>query len=173
MIYPRDDWNAAYGLGNRMRSLDPLDLIVIHHAASPNVECGVGRQHERNVVRAIERHHVQKNGWAGIGYSFLVFQSGNAYEGRGWQRVGAHTRGRNSTAYGICIVIDGTTVAPTEAALEACREIIEEGVRLGHVDPDYAVGWHALYGQTACPGVRVVQRLADLGPLVTDLPPAA
>ena len=35
-------------------------------------------------------------GWSDIGYSFLVGGDGNIYEGRGWDRVGAHTSGYNS-----------------------------------------------------------------------------
>jgi N-acetylmuramoyl-L-alanine amidase len=166
MIYDRDFWRAQHGQGHRMVGPDPCALVVIHHAAVPDIPCGVGRDRERAVLRAIEQHHVRTNGWAGIGYSFCVFQSGNVYVGRGWRRVGAHTRGRNSTAYGICIVIDGVVTDPSAAAIEGCRDIITAGIRLGHIDPDYRIGWHALYAQTACPGARVIERLGKLGPLV-------
>ena len=40
-------------------------------------------------------------GWSDIGYSFLIGGDGRVYEGRGWGRVGAHTYGYNSRAYGI------------------------------------------------------------------------
>jgi hypothetical protein len=40
------------------------------------------------------------NGWADIGYSFGVGEDGRIYEGRGWDRVGAHTSGYNSNGIG-------------------------------------------------------------------------
>ena len=30
-------------------------------------------------------------GWTDIGYSYLIGDDGNAYEGRGWEWVGSHT----------------------------------------------------------------------------------
>ena len=35
-------------------------------------------------------------GWSDIGYSFLVGEDGNVYEGRGFDREGAHTQGYNN-----------------------------------------------------------------------------
>ena len=39
-------------------------------------------------------------GWADIGYSFLVGEDGNVYEGRGWSLAGAHCIGYNSKSIG-------------------------------------------------------------------------
>jgi N-acetylmuramoyl-L-alanine amidase len=35
-----------------------------------------------------------------IGYHFLVGENGKVYEGRGWDRQGAHSPGWNNDAYG-------------------------------------------------------------------------
>src|SRR3990172_8545207 len=102
----RADWGAAFGRGNTMPDSGPKSLVVVHHAESPDLPCGCGRRREMEAVRSIERYHVREKGWAGIGYSFLITQSGHTYEGRGWQRVGAHTPGRNSSAYGVCFLWD-------------------------------------------------------------------
>lgn len=40
-------------------------------------------------------------GWLDIGYSFVVGEDGNAYEGRGWDKVGSHTLHYNSIGLGI------------------------------------------------------------------------
>ena len=37
-------------------------------------------------------------------YSFLVGEDGSVYEGRGWDRVGAHTLNYNSRSIGISIL---------------------------------------------------------------------
>ena len=39
-------------------------------------------------------------GWWDIGYSFLVGEDGNIYEGRGWNEIGAHTKGYNDVGLG-------------------------------------------------------------------------
>ena len=38
--------------------------------------------------------------WVDIGYSFLVGEDGNIYEGRGWRASGAHCVGYNSKSIG-------------------------------------------------------------------------
>ncbi len=46
--------------------------------------------------------------------SFIVGEDGNAYEGRGWNRVGAHTPGYNAIGLGFCIIGNfmGTSRSP-------------------------------------------------------------
>lgn len=43
---------------------------------------------------------MDSNGWDDIGYSFIVGEDGNVYEGRGWRRVGAHAPNYNSNSIG-------------------------------------------------------------------------
>jgi hypothetical protein len=79
------------------------------------------------IPRAIDAQH-QAKGWAGIGYSFVVDQSGNIYEGRGWDRQGAHCPGHNVSGLAVQIAVGGDQ-QPTEAALAACRWLYDEGCR--------------------------------------------
>ena len=51
-------------------------------------------------VKSIQRSHQIGNGWDDIGYHFLVGENGKVYEGRGWDRQGAHSPGWNSDAFG-------------------------------------------------------------------------
>lgn len=44
------------------------------------------------------------NGWADIGYNFLIGEDGIAYEGRGWGIRGAHSPDYNAKSIGICII---------------------------------------------------------------------
>jgi N-acetylmuramoyl-L-alanine amidase len=44
------------------------------------------------------------NGWADIGYNWLIGEDGNTYEGRGWDNQGAHSPGFNSVSQGICFI---------------------------------------------------------------------
>lgn len=126
--------------------------VVAHHTWKPHVDAGVSVAREREVVRGIQGYHVGK-GWDDIGYSFLVFQSGRAYEGRGWFRTGAHTKGQNRKP-SIVFVIDGDQHEPTKAAWKTARTLLREGVRVGALIPQYLVAGHTDYAIKSCPGTR-------------------
>ncbi|MCQ9706592.1 peptidoglycan-binding protein [Streptomyces sp. BSP1] len=79
------------------------------------------------VPQAIDRQH-RAQGWAGIGYNFVVDQDGRVFEGRGWDRQGAHCPGHNISGLGVQIAVGGDQ-QPTEAALAACRALYDEACR--------------------------------------------
>ncbi|MER7759493.1 peptidoglycan-binding protein [Streptomyces sp. NPDC097619] len=79
------------------------------------------------IMRAIESTHLSQ-GWAGVGYNFVVDQAGNVYEGRGWTLQGAHCPNHNVSGIGVQIAIGGDQ-KPTAAALAACRALYEEACR--------------------------------------------
>ena len=43
-------------------------------------------------------------GWEGCGYNFVIEPDGAVYAARGYEKVGAHIKGLNRTALGICFV---------------------------------------------------------------------
>ena len=66
---------------------NPVSYAVIHHsesgACTSKTAC-------ISLVKGFQNYHMDSNGWSDIGYSFLVGEDGNIYEGRGWSKVGAH-----------------------------------------------------------------------------------
>lgn len=86
-------------------------------------------------------------GWTDIGYNFLVDYRGRLYEGRGWNRLGTHTVGFNTSGIAVCFI--GFDDDVTEAAKAAIKWLAEEAdrkfgklKRTGHRDHD----------ATTCPG---------------------
>ena len=73
-----------------------IDLIVIHcSATAPNA----------NVTAAdIRRWHVEKNGWADIGYHYVIRRNGEIERGRADNVEGAHAKGHNAHSLGVCMV---------------------------------------------------------------------
>jgi hypothetical protein len=124
-------------------------------------------------VRGIQRYHIDGNGFADIGYSWLVDQLGNVYEGRGWLRQGAHTFDHNSTSHGIAWLGDSTKLAPSNAALAAIAQCIVDGQKAGAVSMDCTIGGHRdANADTACPGDGLYRLLPVIRSAVLDLPPA-
>lgn len=71
---------------------------------------------------------INTTGWADIGYNFLVGEDGNAYEGRGWDRVGAHATNYNSVSLGISVIGSFSSKLPNDAALNVVQKLISCGV---------------------------------------------
>ena len=63
--------------------------------------------------------------WSDIGYSFVIGGDGRIYEGRGWGRVGAHTKGQNSVSYGIGFIGNFMTSNPSAAMITAYERLQE------------------------------------------------
>lgn len=100
----------------------------------------------------MQTYHLESKNWDDIGYNFLVGGDGSAYEGRGWNKVGAHTKGYNTRS--ICIAFIGTfnKVTPPMRQLNVTRLLLEEGVRLGKVDKDYKLYGHRQLAGFESPG---------------------
>ncbi|MFE6639496.1 peptidoglycan-binding protein [Streptomyces tendae] len=103
------------------------------------------------IMRAIEAEHLG-NGWAGVGYNFVVDQAGNVYEGRGWNRQGAHCPGHNISGFGVQIAIGGDQ-EPSAKALAAARALYEEACR--KTGRTLAKKGHRDGIATACPGTKL------------------
>lgn len=95
-------------------------FFVVHHSGAASSQTARDIQHWCMVGR----------GFADIDYNFLVDQAGKIYEGRGWDVIGSHTAGYNTTGAGVCII--GNDVA-SEAARVSVRWLYDAYVRrAGH-----------------------------------------
>ena len=81
-------------------------------------------------------------GWDDIGYNFIIGGDGRAYEGRGWDRVGAHTLGWNNISVSFGVMGDYTDHLPAKAALQAITDLIYRGVALRKLTPDFRLYGH-------------------------------
>ena len=133
--------------------------FIVHHSASSNVSSDWAA-----TVRTIWDFHVNTNGWADVGYNWLVDPEGTVYEGRGSNVIGAHFCGANGQTEGICVIGNFTIVVPQLEARAALTHLL--GWRTG--DLDYVstnVATHSSSGldlqrvsghrdgcATACPG---------------------
>lgn len=131
------------------------DMIVIHHTGCNDIDAS-----------AAQIHGWHKNqGWAGIGYHYVVRKDGTIERGRPEWAIGSHAYGENSHTIGIHLSGDFEAAIPTTDQIEKCAMLIADICeRYGiPIDRDHVVG-HGELMATSCPGANL-QGLLDDGTL--------
>ena len=155
----RAQWGARPPKSSR--TLTNPTHLTYHWRGNPPVVVPPSLESESRAVRAIQTFHMVTRGWADIAYSGVIGQSGNWYDGRGWDiRTAAQgTNPGNSTSHAFMFLI-GPGQAPSDKALETAAHIYETAVtRYPSVE---AVG-HRDWKATQCPGDDVYQWILDGG----------
>jgi hypothetical protein len=140
----RAEWGARPPKSRQ--TISRSEGMFTHYTAGPRAAtraAGVAQ------VRGIQAFHMgPQRGWADIGYSFLVDDEGNIYEGRGWGVAGGHTANWNSRSHAVCAIL-GDGQQPTPQMLAALRFVHDEH------DRRYGKGFHRSHrdvNPTSCPG---------------------
>ena len=140
-IIGRAEWGAKPAVGVTNLVPSRVMLCVLHHTTGTYA----GPQTVRN-IQAFHQGPTRK--WADIAYSFLVAPDGTIFEGRGWGKQGAHTKGYNSSSVGIAFIGDGRLPVPAPALASIAWLGSEADRRFGTLR---RVG-HRDVGSTVCPG---------------------
>ncbi len=148
--------------------------LVVHHSAGGNISNDWAAR-----VRSYWTHHVYTNGWADIGYNWLVDPNGVLYQGRQFASngnenvVGAHFSGTNGGTMGVCVIGTYTSVSPTQNALSTTVKILAYRASDRNINPR-GISFHSssqktLYnicghrdgvGVTECPGTNLYNQLS-------------
>ena len=130
---------------------DTTDMIVIHHTGNPEDD-------DLSAEEIHESHLAQ--GWAGIGYHFVIRKDGTIEQGRPMDAIGAHAYGENSHTVGIHVCGNFDLVSPTQAQVESLSYLVGWVAEYYGVTPDYmhVVGHRDLMA-TACPGENLYNLL--------------
>ncbi|MDY7393905.1 N-acetylmuramoyl-L-alanine amidase [Aureibaculum sp. 2210JD6-5] len=154
-----------------------VKFLIVHHTAGANSSSDWAA-----VVRSIWNYHVNTNGWSDIGYNFLLDKTGNVYEGREDDTMGAHFSGRNSGTSGISLMGTYNTVTPTTVMIDSLKSLLAWKACVKNIDPT-ATAYHASSGlnlktisghrdgpnATECPGHKVYDMLPAIRTGVKDL----
>uniref|UniRef100_A0A8C5QPS2 Peptidoglycan-recognition protein n=1 Tax=Leptobrachium leishanense TaxID=445787 RepID=A0A8C5QPS2_9ANUR len=127
----------------------PVAYVVVHHTE------GTACTTQTNCIaqaKSVQNYHMNSNGWCDAGYSFMVGEDGNVYEGRGWSSVGAHAPNYNSNSIGISVFGSYTSRNPNAAAQNAVQNLISCGVSRGFIRSTYILKGHRNVTATSCPG---------------------
>jgi len=169
-VYTRREWGARKPR-RRGRILDRRpDRIVVHHTATANVT-DYSLDHAFRLSRAIQRYHMEHNGWNDTGQQFTISQGGIVMEGRDntlpavhnrKHLLGAHVYRHNSHTLGIENEGDYMSVAPPDALLDALADVCAWLCFRYDLDPGRAIVGHRDFNSTNCPGDRLYRALPRL-----------
>jgi N-acetylmuramoyl-L-alanine amidase len=138
----------AYNSNTKART--QTNFIVVHCSASaPKVNADAAM---------IDRWHRQQ-GWACIGYHYVIKRDGTVEDGREVNRIGAHTSGYNSESVGICLSggVDDNQKAVNNFTPEQFASLKELLRKLRLVYPHAAIQGHRDFQKVAkdCPSFDV------------------
>lgn len=166
-IYSRERWGAKpphAGIGG---VVEPTSMHFLHctvaHEPGPKATIAEECAEMRNL-----QNIAFGRGFSDISYSFVVFQSGRVYEGRGWDRAGAHTEGYNSITYATAAAIGCTGQAKvTDALLSGMASVIRQGIKNGSIKKDVTVRGHREVAPKSCPGQYIYDNRGKIKRLAT------
>ncbi|GFN90908.1 peptidoglycan-recognition protein [Plakobranchus ocellatus] len=149
----RSEWGARAPKKTTNLKNQPVKYAFIHHSESPS-EC-LTKEAGKTAVKNFQNYHMDTKGWDDIGYSFIIGGDGSVFEGRGWDRVGSHTKNYNSVGLGFCLIGNFMNKEPTQKQLTAVKDLISKGVTLNKLKSDYTLRGHKDVGTTDCPGDKL------------------
>lgn len=129
------------------------DHIVIHHVAIPSGDYSAEKIHH---------YHQSHNGWAGIGYHYVIRRNGLIQRGRPLTTIGAQAAGENLHSIGICMAgnFNEETVEPQQ--YQALVKLVANLVELYNLPLSGEIVGHRDYNDTSCPGDHLYDLLPRL-----------
>ena len=157
-VISRDNWGAKPNK-TKFSKLGEVKGLVVHWSAYP---IAVGNQAEMDQVKKIQALHQNDRGWNDIAYNFLVGDTGQIYEGRGWGNRSAAQGGNsreeinfNNKHYVAVCWLGGInpTDKPSAKAIESVKWLYSQVG--GELRP------HSSFKQTDCPGDSWRQHIVE------------
>lgn len=141
-----------FGSEDELIERETTDMIVIHHTGGDDIDASAAQIHD---------WHLQ-NGWAGIGYHFVIRKDGTIERGRPEWAIGSHAYGENSHTIGIHFSGNFDEAEPTlkqieNGALLIANLCVEYDIP---IDREHIVG-HGELMPTSCPGDNLQALLDD------------
>ncbi|XP_061496488.1 peptidoglycan-recognition protein LC [Anopheles gambiae] len=135
----------------------PVNNVIIAHTAT---EGCTTQQACKALVQSIQRYHVNHTNYGDIGYNFLIGGDEFVYEGRGWLKVGAHTKNYNTISYGIAFIGNYETInRPTEQQMEQLVLLLRNGTDGGWLAKEYKLCGASQLKGTISPGKYLMEQL--------------
>ena len=133
------------------------EVIVIHHAGFPEGD-------KDSSAEDIHKFHQETNGWAGIGYHYVIRKDGTIEQGRRPLAVGAHAYQHNKNSVGICVAGNFNLAKPQAVQLDSLKLLTAwlcQRYKLNPMNKGVIVG-HRDLNDTSCPGDNLYKKLDEI-----------
>jgi N-acetyl-anhydromuramyl-L-alanine amidase AmpD len=126
-----------------------INLLVVHCSASDI------KAHDN--IETLRNWHVKERGWTDIGYHYVITKDGSIHKGRKDEVIGAHVKGYNSNAIGICLTGDKVF---SEAQFLSLEILLAGLVRKHGLERKDVIAHHDLEKGKTCPNFDVHEFVA-------------
>ena len=133
------------------------EMIVIHHAGFPDGD-------KDSSAEDIHKFHQEVNGWAGIGYHYVIRKDGTIEQGRKPLAVGAHAYQHNKNSVGICVAGNFDIGKPNREQMDSLKLLTAwlcQRYKLNPMKKGVIVG-HRNLNDTKCPGDNLYSKLDEI-----------
>ncbi|XP_072939774.1 uncharacterized protein [Epargyreus clarus] len=134
----------------------PLDLVVVQHTVTQSCS---NDQSCAEIVRDIQKIHMEQAFLWDIGPSFLIGSNGKIYQGRGWNQVPIHTFGYNNQSFGIAFIGNFIDQEPSAQALQSAQALIQCGVEKEKLSANHNVVVQSQLVRTESPGKKLFNKI--------------
>ena len=159
-IISRAMWGARHREGFGTRSL-PVRFYFAHHSVTNPPPPNATAAQDYATMRTLEDIGQSRFG-GGVSYSYAIMPSGRILQGLRDHRIGAHTRGYNTTGIAIVFVGNYETNQPTEAQIASAVALSRYLRAQGSTNVSTRLQGHRDVGATACPGRHIYSRLGGI-----------
>ncbi len=133
------------------------ETIVIHHAGFPDGD-------KDSSAEEIHKFHQEVNGWAGIGYHYVIRKDGTIEQGRKPLAIGAHALHFNKNSVGICVAGNFELAKPNPQQMDSLKLLSAWLCQKYKINPlkKGAIVGHRDLNDTSCPGKNLYSKLGDI-----------
>ncbi|XP_067216644.1 peptidoglycan recognition protein-like isoform X2 [Linepithema humile] len=131
----REEWNATNSTDFLPKLKLPVPYVIIMQINARVDSCST-RSKCVDFVRAVQKAYI-KYKYTDIAYNFLAGGDGRIYVGRDWDYMGSHSFGYDNRSINIVFIGPFHNIKPPEKQLDAAQKLIELGVEIGKIAPDY------------------------------------
>lgn len=157
VLKPRSAWTNREPKDAKAMENDPVEEVFFHWPGSDLDP----RLSDEDLLKGIQRQHMDNRGWWDIGYSAAVGHNGVVYDCRGFGIRGGHTKGHNETSYGLLFLL-GLDDPVEPLMVDGAVAWLRRGEATGHVKKSAKIKGHNQASRTKCPGPSVLKLVKQL-----------